>query len=102
MRPVPGRFGLHSHRRSRTLAARPPLIDTVLNAINQGDIVLTAEQPQWLKVALTYAVPFFVSSYAAYRAARVQGQRLGRRAAAGRRLKRRARPTRHWQLAAGT
>jgi hypothetical protein len=28
--------------------------------------VLTGEQPQWLKVALTYAVPFFVSSYRAY------------------------------------
>ena len=45
MRPVPGRF----YRQGA-------------NAINQGDVVLTAEQPQWLKVALTYAVPFFVFS----------------------------------------
>jgi hypothetical protein len=36
MRPVPGRF----YRQGA-------------NAINQGDVVLTAEQPQWLKVALT-------------------------------------------------
>jgi hypothetical protein len=63
MRPVPGRF----YRQGA-------------NAINQGDVVLTAEQPQWLKVALTYAVPFFVSSYGAYCTASVQGQRLGRHA----------------------
>jgi hypothetical protein len=72
-----------------------------LNAINQGDIVLTGEQPQWLKVALTYAVPFFVSSYGAYCTASVRGQRLWH-PAAGPSPKRRARPTRHWQLAAGT
>jgi hypothetical protein len=47
----------------------------LLHAINQSDIVLTGEQPQWLKVALTYAVPFFVSSCGAC-AASGQKQRL--------------------------
>jgi hypothetical protein len=46
-----------------------------LHAIDQGDNVLTGEQPQWLKVALTYAVPSFVSSCGAC-AASGQGQRL--------------------------
>jgi hypothetical protein len=47
--------------------------------------VLTGEQPQWRKIALTYAVPFCVSSYGVYCAASVRGQRL-RHNAAGRRL----------------
>ena len=59
-------------RRSLLVAA---VVGTVLNAINQGDLVLTGERPQWLKVALTYAVPFFVSSYGACCAASVQGRR---------------------------
>ena len=58
-------------RRSLLVAA---IVGTVLNTINQGDVVLAGEQPQWLKVALTYAVPFFVCSYGAYCAASVQGQ----------------------------
>jgi hypothetical protein len=57
-------------RRSLLVAA---VVGTVLNAINQGDVVLAGEQPQWLNVALTYAVPFFVATYGAYCAARHAG-----------------------------
>ena len=58
-------------RRSLLVAA---IVGTVLNTINQGDVVLAGEQPQWLQVVLTYPVPFCVSSYGAYCAASVQGQ----------------------------
>lgn len=56
-------------RRSLLVAA---IVGTVLNVINQGDVVLAGGQPQWLKLALTYAVPFFVATYGAYCAAAVQ------------------------------
>lgn len=65
-------------RRSLLVAA---VVGTVLNLINQGDVVLAGEQPQWLKIALTYAVPFFVATYGAYCAASTQARRAGRGAA---------------------
>jgi len=58
-------------RRSLAVAL---VVGTVLNAINQGDVVLAGEQPHWLKIALTYAVPFFVATYGAYCAAAVQAR----------------------------
>ena len=58
-------------RRSLLAAAA---VGAPLNAINQGDVMVAGEQPQWLKIALTYAVPFFVATYGAYRAAGVQGR----------------------------
>jgi len=51
------------------------VVGTVLNAINQGDVVLAGKAPDWLKVALTYAVPFFVATYGAYCAAAVRPRR---------------------------
>lgn len=59
-------------RRSLLVAA---VVGTILNAINQGDVVLAGEQPQWLEIALTYAVPFFVATYGAYCAVSVQQRR---------------------------
>ena len=53
MRPVPGRFLPHLTSGHAALVARCRDYRQGANAINQGDIVLTAEQPQWLKVALT-------------------------------------------------
>jgi hypothetical protein len=58
-------------RRSLLVAA---VVGTVLNAINQGEVVLAGEQPQWLKIVLIYAVPFFVATYGAYCAASVQAR----------------------------
>jgi len=50
------------------------VVGTVLNAINQGDVVLAGKQPQWMKIALTYVVPFFVATYGAYCAASVRAR----------------------------
>ena len=48
----------------RTLAVAL-LVGTVLVAINQLDIVIAgrATPGTWLKIALTYLVPFFVANY---------------------------------------
>lgn len=42
------------------------LVGTIINLINQGDTLFTGGDVQWLKVGLTYMVPFFVASYGAY------------------------------------
>jgi hypothetical protein len=48
--------------RSLVVAA---VIGTVLNLINQGDALLEGTSVSWLKVALTYVVPYCVSTYGA-------------------------------------
>jgi hypothetical protein len=58
-------------RRSLTIAV---IIGSVLNLINQGDTLYTGGSIDWLKAALTYCVPFCVSTYGAYCAYRLEGQ----------------------------
>ena len=41
------------------------VVGTVLNIINQGDLLLTGEF-NWVKATLTYCVPFCVATYGAY------------------------------------
>lgn len=41
------------------------IVGTILNLINQGDALFGAASIQWLKVALTYVVPYAVSTYRA-------------------------------------
>jgi hypothetical protein len=41
------------------------VIGTVLNLINQGDALLGSASVNWLKIALTYVVPYCVSTYGA-------------------------------------
>jgi len=43
------------------------VVGTVLTVINQGDVILRgdADVGVWVKIALTYTVPFCVSVYAA-------------------------------------
>ena len=41
-------------------------VGTVLNLINQGDALVEGAQLVWLKIILTYAVPFCVATYGAY------------------------------------
>ena len=41
------------------------VVGTVLNLINQGDTLLGFGSINWLKVALTYIVPYCVSTYGA-------------------------------------
>jgi len=51
------------------------IVGAILNAINQGDALLGNGRIDWVKVILTFAVPYFVATYGAvsYRlAARVR------------------------------
>jgi hypothetical protein len=49
-------------RRSLVVAI---VVGTVLNAINQGDVLLAGLALNWSKILLTYLVPYFVSTYGA-------------------------------------
>jgi hypothetical protein len=41
------------------------VVGTILNLINQGDALFGPAQINWLKVILTYLVPYAVSTYGA-------------------------------------
>jgi hypothetical protein len=41
------------------------VVGTVLNLINQGDALIGAGSIDWLKVVLTYCVPYAVCTYGA-------------------------------------
>ncbi len=41
------------------------LIGTILNTINQGDVIVHGEPVNWLKLALTYLTPYVVSTHGA-------------------------------------
>ena len=40
-------------------------VGTILNLINQGDALLSGQRLDFTKLALTYIVPYFVSTYGA-------------------------------------
>lgn len=46
------------------------VVGSALNLINQGDAIFGAGAVNYLKLALTYAVPFFVSCHGALTAPR--------------------------------
>ena len=41
------------------------VIGTILNLINQGDALFGPNQINWMKIVLTYFVPYAVSTYGA-------------------------------------
>lgn len=41
------------------------IVGTILNVINQGDAIFGTESINWLKVLLTYFVPYAVCTYGA-------------------------------------
>jgi hypothetical protein len=41
------------------------LVGTILNLINQGDAIFGAATINWIKIILTYLVPYAVSTYGA-------------------------------------
>ena len=41
------------------------VVGTILNLINQGDTLLSGHHVDFAKLALTYAVPYLVSTYGA-------------------------------------
>ncbi len=48
------------------------IVGSVVNLINQGDVMLIGGSVSYVKLALTYIVPFCVSTYGAYCATSVQ------------------------------
>ena len=50
------------------------VVGTILNLINQGDAIFGATPLNWIKIVLTYFVPYAVSTYGAvsYRLSRPQ------------------------------
>ena len=51
------------------------VVGTILNLINQGDALLAGGPLNWWKIALTFAVPYCVSTHGAVMA-RLAGGRL--------------------------
>lgn len=49
------------------------VVGTVLNLINQSDAMMGEGDLNWWKIALTYLVPFVVSTYAAWSAVKSMG-----------------------------
>ena len=45
------------------------VVGTILNAINQGNDIIQGYDIKWLKVSLTYAVLYLVSTYASVKTA---------------------------------
>jgi len=41
------------------------VVGTILNLINQGDALIAGVAIDWIKVLMTYAVPYLVSTYGA-------------------------------------
>jgi hypothetical protein len=59
------------------------VVGTILNLINQGDRLFAAQKLDIVKLALTYCVPYLVSTYGAV-SFRVYAARAERQQAAGR------------------
>ena len=41
------------------------VVGSILTSINHGDMILSGEYPNWLKVLLTYCVPYCVTTWGA-------------------------------------
>jgi hypothetical protein len=52
------------------------LVGTILVIINQFDAVFGEESFNWIKIVLTYMVPYCVATYAAVRALQEQNARM--------------------------
>jgi len=46
------------------------IVGSILNLINQGDLLLRAGPINWWKIVITYCVPFCVATFGAYSAYR--------------------------------
>ena len=53
------------------------VVGSLLNLINQGDSLWSDAPVDWLKLGLTYCVPFFVSLYGSYSALRLSSKGRG-------------------------
>ena len=50
-------------------------VGSILNVINQGDVIVRSGAISWWKLLLTYCVPFCVATFGAYSAYRAVGQK---------------------------
>ena len=50
------------------------IVGTILTLTNQGDVLLAGMAPNWTKMALTYLVPYCVSTHGAVGAMRDRGR----------------------------
>ncbi|MBB3066776.1 nitrate/nitrite transporter NrtS [Limibacillus halophilus] len=48
------------------------IVGSLLNVINQGDSLFTTQPIDWIKLCLTFCVPFLVTTYGAYSALMAQ------------------------------
>lgn len=60
-------FSPHVRRRCGLVAL---IVGSILNLINQGDVLLKMGSPNWFKLVLTYLVPYFVCAFGAISAVR--------------------------------
>lgn len=51
------------------------VVGTILTAINHGDVILAGSMPPFLKVGLTYCVPYCVTTWGSFMGKRSQWQR---------------------------
>lgn len=51
------------------------VVGTILTVVNHGDVILAGGMPPPLKIALTYAVPYCVTTWGAIMGKRAQWQR---------------------------
>ena len=51
------------------------VVGTVLTSINHGDMILMGDWPSFVKVALTYCVPYFVTTWGAVTGKRTKWNR---------------------------
>ena len=52
------------------------IVGSLLNLINQGDRLVDGQKLDWLKIALTFCVPFCVATYGAATAIHQASRRL--------------------------
>lgn len=46
------------------------IVGTILNLINQSDVIMSSDAVDWPKAVLTYLVPYLVATYGTYNALR--------------------------------
>lgn len=59
------------------------VVGSILSAINQGDVILAGEAPNFVKIGLNYVVPFCVATYGAVTAKRAAWRLRSRPAPGG-------------------
>jgi len=59
------------------------VVGTILTMINHGDLLLAGQWPSWVKVILTYMVPYCVATYGAVSAKLTYAKHMTARGVSG-------------------